>query len=436
MPSQNEPINQDDKLSTIDSEAIDAPLDSANKSLADALRASFRILKGIMCVLVLLYLFSNVRKISPSEQALTLRFGKLDPVVHSAGLVWAFPFPIDEVVPLPTKQSNDLMVNSHTFFRSGNEKNRPLKEITRNENEGLNPSRDGALLTADGGLVHTRWKVTYKIDDVSSYVTEIAGQKVEAAQKLLTILVENSGVHIATTYTAEEMIRTKVDSVQQQMRQRINDELKALHSGIHVTLVEMFEPTPPLQVRDAFEQAQRAENQKQKYIREARQDETRILSEAAGSSYKFVQRLLDNIEDATSLGENTDKLQAALDRVMMEEVEGEAGQLIKDAGAYLSVAVGQMKSDLELYRTLLPEYDRNPRLLIARLWEQTRQEIMLSPGVTKIYRPAGSQFRLHIPLDPDQVREDETSRIEKRSSRAIFSSKKPRQVPMGPEPTN
>ena len=76
-------------------EAAEEPLDAANQSLSDALRASFRILKGIMMVLVLRYLFSNVRRIESHEQALLLRLGRLSPTVYGAGVVWAFPFPID-----------------------------------------------------------------------------------------------------------------------------------------------------------------------------------------------------------------------------------------------------------------------------------------------------------------------------------------------------
>ena len=85
--------------------------------LADALRASFSILKGIMTVLVVLYLFSNVRTIGNHEQALRLRLGRLLPGVHDPGLMWAFPFPIDEIVPLPTRKSNELKIESHTFHR-------------------------------------------------------------------------------------------------------------------------------------------------------------------------------------------------------------------------------------------------------------------------------------------------------------------------------
>ena len=55
------------------------PLNAANQSLADALRASFGILKVIMMVLVVLYLFSNVRCIEGHEPALVLRLGRLLP---------------------------------------------------------------------------------------------------------------------------------------------------------------------------------------------------------------------------------------------------------------------------------------------------------------------------------------------------------------------
>jgi regulator of protease activity HflC (stomatin/prohibitin superfamily) len=57
-----------------------------------------------------LYLISNVRRIEPHQEALVLRLGRLDRVVNRPGLVWAFPFPIDEIVPLPTKKSEIIKV--------------------------------------------------------------------------------------------------------------------------------------------------------------------------------------------------------------------------------------------------------------------------------------------------------------------------------------
>ena len=121
---------------------------------------------------------------------------------------------------------------------------------------------------------------------------------------------------------------------------------------------------------------------------------------------------LDEIDAASGHPQRLEQLHAELDRILDEEVEGKAGQLIKNAGAFHSIVVGRMQSDVELYRTLLPEYERNADLLIGRLFEQTRQEIFQSPGVSKIYRPAGSQFRLKIKRDPEEARTVELLRLQ------------------------
>jgi membrane protease subunit HflK len=411
-----------------DLDVVEEPLDAANQSLADALRASFGILKGIMAVLVVLYLFSNVRSIGGHEQALHLRLGKLLPRVHEAGLIWAFPFPIDEIVPLPTKKSNDLLVDSHTFHRRENEIGKPLSFISRGDRQGLNPSLDGALLTADTGLVHVQWKVTYKIDGVGTYVSQMAGREIEAAETLIRTLVETIGIQVASELTAEEAIRTRVDYAQDEMNRRIQARLDELDSGIVVTNVEMYEPTPPVQVRAAFDRTQRAENAKQKKIRDAEQEREKILSETAGAGYRDLIGLLDELEQNDS-----EELRAELDRLLGQEVEGQAGELLKDAGAYLSVVVGRMRSDVEEYRALVPEYERNAPLLIERLWEQTRQKVFDNPGVVKLYRPFGLlEFRVTIGVDPEQTRFDEERRLQDQKFDA--SKLRPeRYVPVGPE---
>jgi len=276
-------------------DAVEEPLDAAGQSLSDALRASFGILKVIMFVLFVLYLFSNVRRIENHEQALTLRLGSLQSGVREAGLVWAFPFPIDEIVTLPTRKSNELIVDSHTFHRSASEIGKPLNTINRAPSQGLNPALDGAMLTADSGLVHARWKVTYKFDDVGKYVTNLNGRELEAAEELILRLVETTGIHVASEIKAEEAIE-RVDWIQSEMKRRVNMELVSLDSGIEVTRVEMFEQTPPIPVRPAFDGTQVSENFKQKQIRDAEQERTRTLSEAAGSAYNAVLRILDEID--------------------------------------------------------------------------------------------------------------------------------------------
>jgi len=358
-----------------------------------------------MLILVVLYLVSNIRSIGGHEEALVLRMGKLLPDVREAGLVMAFPFPIDEIVRLPTRKSNDLDITSHTFFRRPNEVGKQLSFISRGE-AGLNPTLDGALLTSDAGLVHVQWKVTYKIDDVQAYVTHMAGRQIEAAESLIQTMVETTGIAVASELTAEEIIRTRVDHAQLEMKRRVNRRLAGLETGITVETVEMFEPTPPLAVRKAFERTQRAENAKEQRIRQARRDRTRKLNETAGSVYPGLIGAMDQLA-----ADDSAEHRAEVDR-WLEQAEGQAGQLIKDAQSYFSVVVGRMKSDVAQYRTLVPEYERSADMLVERLWEATRVAIFENPEVVKLYRPPGlAEFRLQIPLDPEQTRAEEVLKL-------------------------
>jgi len=76
--------------------------------------------------------------------------------------------------------------------------------------------------------------------------------------------------------------------------------------------------------------------------------------------------------------------------------------------------VGQIESDLDLYRRLLPEYAANPTLLFERMWDETRREILSDPDVTKIYRPFGLyQMRIRIGPDPKQAKAEEVEKNRK-----------------------
>ena len=131
--------------------------------------------------------------------------------------------------------------------------------------------------------------------------------------------------------------------------------------------------------------------------------------------------------------EPVEALRRQLTDLLGNEAEGAAGRRIKEAGAYRTTVVSRIESDVEQYRTLLPEYQRNPLMLINRLWEETRQQILGSSGVTKFFRPKGlKEIRIKIPLDPEERRIEEQRRLERKD----FDPGKLREerlVPIGPE---
>jgi membrane protease subunit HflK len=97
-------------------------LDAASRSLFEALRVSFIILKVIMIVLVVLFLASGFKTVGPDEQALVLRFGKIrgigDQRIRGPGLHWVFPYPIDTIVKIPVEKRVNLPINSFWYFQT------------------------------------------------------------------------------------------------------------------------------------------------------------------------------------------------------------------------------------------------------------------------------------------------------------------------------
>src|SRR5213594_4329455 len=93
--------NLEKRASDTNASAPEPPEDAGSTALADALASSFAIIRVIMLVLVVLFLFSGCFTVGSQESAVVLRFGKPvgegEKALLGPGWHWAFPAPIDEV---------------------------------------------------------------------------------------------------------------------------------------------------------------------------------------------------------------------------------------------------------------------------------------------------------------------------------------------------
>ena len=86
--------------------------DAGTQALAEALASSFKLVKVIMILLVIVFLGSGVREISSYERGIKLSFGR--PVGAGEGALlrpgwhWAWPYPIDEIVKIPIGQVQEV----------------------------------------------------------------------------------------------------------------------------------------------------------------------------------------------------------------------------------------------------------------------------------------------------------------------------------------
>ncbi len=387
---------------------VETPVDPAQQSLADALRTSFQILKLAMVVLVIAYFASGVFTVEQNKQAIILRLGGMVGDVCNPGVHWAFPPPIDQVVEIPVKQSSTVSIASHWLYLDEDEQKIPLAQVRRGD-RGLNPVRDGALLTGDKGLVHIKWRLTYRVDDLTKYLAVVSDEdytRIDNAriERIITKLLERAGIDVAGSFTTEEATRKRLTELRELVKRRVNADLDKLGTGVVVETVEIPKSTPPLQTKLAFDQVIRAENKKQTSIRQAEQEATALLNRTAGAAHTHLITLLDAI-DVAQRNKDTDaiaRLNQQIDQVVEFEASGEVGSLVRSAKGYYTSVVQGMQADAEQYQTLLAEWDDRRGMLKTRLWEQAKQRLLGNPDIVKVYRPFGAEFRIIVGPDPRQ----------------------------------
>ncbi len=131
-------------------------LDAAGKSLADALKISFNILKFIMIALVIFFVTSGIFTVQENEQGMVLRFGKIrgigDDRILGPGAHWDWPEPISEIVTIVVTTELDLPIESFWYSES-----KEVKLGTRKYDapDKLDPKKDGYCLTRNEAIIGT-----------------------------------------------------------------------------------------------------------------------------------------------------------------------------------------------------------------------------------------------------------------------------------------
>jgi regulator of protease activity HflC (stomatin/prohibitin superfamily) len=434
-------------------------LDAAGKSLSEALRISFIILKVIMLVLIIAFLASGFRTVGPDERGLELRFGKIQGVtegrVLKPGPHWIFPYPVGEMVKIPVEEPVDVPINSFWYHETKEdiigesskrprrvpEKLNPITEgycLTRSEGRGEAPSgadgRTGGLLEAewqilyspttgieleltdlklgagraraladadgsDYNIVHSRWVLTYKVDDPEMFFKNVHVKDVkpgeiyfdamkESVKPLLTSLFEDAVVTTMVNYTIDEILFEKLAQASGDVERLLQQKLDDIECGIEVVQVKLNGTKWPLQVDEAFEKFVSASQNSQTAISNARIDAENTLNAAAGP---VAERLFAALHEPTVSEQERDLLWSGVD--------GAAHRKIAEARTYETKVVEDAKASWEYLRRLLPEYRKRPELVLQNLYLDTIEEVLAK--AEKLMIPPGAEWRIWINKDPN-----------------------------------
>lgn len=295
---------------------------------------------GIL-VLVALWLLSGLFFIQPSEHGVVLTFGKYAKTEESPGLKWRMPWP----------------VQSHQIVNVTNE--RRIKVGFRDGGRGRTASQDIAneslMLTGDENIIDIDFVVLWRVGDAKNFLYRI--REPEATIKIVAESAMREIIGRTEIQPALTEARSQIQSDTRLLMQTMLDEYEA---GVQINNVQLQKVDPPAPVIDAFNDVQRARQEKEqlknkaeayrngiipiargeadKLIQEAEAYEQEVVNRSEGDAARFnaVYNEYKNAKDVTS---------ERLYIEALEEVIGEANTLILDGQGGNGSAVPYLSID-------------------------------------------------------------------------------------------
>jgi len=302
------------------------------------------VVLAVLCLLALA-LYTSVFRVDASEQGIVLRFGKHVRTVEP-GLQMKLPWPIENVYTVPVRKVQSLEFGFRTV--SAGRKTEYAKRNTQ-----LDDVAD--MLTGDLNIAHVEWVVQYRIDDAMRSLFSIGDENSLYGSLISSIRHEDINPAIPDTIrdVSESVMRKlvgdrSVDSVLTLGREEISTEakkeiqamLEVFEAGVEIITVKLQTTSPPESVKEAFQEVNRA-----------RQNKERVVNQAQG--------------------ERNRQIPAA---------RGKKEQLILEAEGYQARTVMETLGQVKAFNAKLAEYEKAPEVTKQRLYLEAMEEVLGQVG--------------------------------------------------------
>lgn len=416
-------------------------LDTANASLLDALRITFRLLVGGMFVLAGAYFLSGFQQVNEGERAVRTVFGAVQASDLGPGFQFSLPYPFGELVRVQTNPPP--MTEDRRFW--------PVTEGAASQaadqipaRASLEPGRDGALITADGNIAHARFNIVYRRNDLGRYVRNVHPAHEE---RMLLAAVRRGVVTAVAEVDIDELLKqssTEAGSVAARARQIAQQMLDDAESGLFIEQLRMVDRVPPGALRDAFNSVQDAEANASRRVSEAERDARQLLNSTGGQAVTALTELIEAYGNAMELGDEGEAaaLLARIEGVLEGEavdggelvgpviVSGRVTEILNDARRSATRSVSRARSSVESFRAFEAQYQENPELTIRLAWQGALTSVLGRPFVQTFMLPVGGDdvMRLRINQDPALTRQLQIERNRQEAEEALEQRNREREM--------
>ena len=225
------------------------------------------ILLGIVAVIIVLELMTSFYRVDASDQGVVMLFGR-DVRTTEPGLHMKLPWPVETVRDVTVRRVQVLEFGFATQ-RAGR-----VTEYTRNNDQLLDIAE---MLTGDLNLANVEWIVQYRVKDPASYLFNIGTAEPISSESLPAGSDRDSNPAVPDTIRdiSESVLRrlvgdTSIDAVLTFGREDIASKAKLeiqqmlddFDAGVEIVTVKLQSTSPPESVKDAFQEVNRARQNK------------------------------------------------------------------------------------------------------------------------------------------------------------------------------
>ncbi len=228
----------------------------------EPLKQQSRTLFWVLAILLLLFAGSQIFfQLEPEEEAVVLRLGKPLGETFGPGLHFRIPF-VDQVYKAPVSRQQRMEFG----YRSPGSHEAVLKDAQ--EEESL-------MLTGDLMLVHVRWSLVYKIEDIHSWLFEIKDRE-------QTIRDISMGVmrQVVGDYSLEEVLTTQQLEVASLAQEATQGALRSVPTGVVITDVAITNADVPAAAQQAFDDLTRTLAKVQGELAESKAEQDNAIGKA------------------------------------------------------------------------------------------------------------------------------------------------------------
>ncbi|MGD1000166.1 MAG: SPFH domain-containing protein [Candidatus Brocadiia bacterium] len=339
---------------------VQPAFDEASASLADALRTSFSVLTFIIVLLLVVFLLQGLFTVQSDQKAIILRFGAYEEGrVKDQGIHYAFPYPIDRVVPIWVRPRK-LEVN--TFWRMISEEAKDQKmEKGREMPKPVEGAENAVMLTGDLNMLQAQWDVTYRIRPqdkkaVVDYYRIIGEGKAGEIneERLVRGALQSAAIRETASMKVFDIYPRNKEVLVEAVKKSLEETLDRLQCGLEVERITLRELRPPDQVRQAFDNVLATSQAMAELRVTANREREKVLIETAGEVGIQLGSSLEKWWAAKDAG-NTEEMQKIEDEMSKTFLlaGGQVQTILGEAKTYKSQVVESAKGDASIMDSLL-----------------------------------------------------------------------------------